>query len=176
MIPKRSFPLACLAVTAFALIFLQADPLGAQSPLAPKHALADGALPSPPSTPRQLPAEATAVIRAGLAQPVIVKNNDGSFERVGLKRSQMVDITVQYPAAKAGRRIMAMPLDGGRVIAPVSLVVAGDGVIRFKFQAGNQAGAYQVALHDGAQELGLHFWVLDEQHPEKNPVVVDLKN
>ena len=171
MTTKKLLPVACLAAAIFATIYLPAEQLFAQG----RSSYTERAVvsPDPPPPP---PTEPTAIIRAGLAQPVIIKSSDGSFAQVGLTRGQLVDIAVQYPAAKAGDAIVAVPLDGGRVIAPLSLVVAGDGVIRFQFQAGNQVGAYQVALHDGAQELGLHFWVLDEQHPEKNPVVVNLKN
>lgn len=166
-----------LAAATFAMIYFPADYLHAQSPsVGATRSLGTSDPPAPPQERPQSSTEAIAVIRAGLAQPVIVKSSDGSFAQVGLKRRALVDITVQYPVAKAGHAIMAAPLDGGRVIAPPSLVVARDGVIRFQFQAGNEVGAYQVALHDGAQELGLHFWVLDELHPERNPAVINPKN
>jgi hypothetical protein len=89
----------------------------------------------------------------------------------------MVDITVQYPVAMAGHSIIAEPLDGGKVVAAAKdLIVGPDGVIFFRFHVGHDVGVYQVALHDGARELGLQFWVLDEAHPERNPHVLNSGN
>jgi hypothetical protein len=114
--------------------------------------------------------DATAAISLPGKQGVATASRKGVFERVGLKHDQTVDVVVQYPGAKVGRTIIAEPLDGGKVIvAAKRLVVAADGTIHFKFCAGHDVGSYQVALHDAAQKLGLQFWVLDEQHPDKNP-------
>lgn len=124
---------------------------------------------------KHLPTEAAANISLGEDQPVITISSGGSFERVGLRQGQMVDIAVQYPVAKAGRSIVAEQLDGGQV-TPGALVVDAEGMIYFQFHAGQEIGVYQVALHDGAQELGLQFWVLDELHPERNPAVINSQN
>ncbi len=128
---------------------------------------------SPPN-PQRSPIDANATIDDGQAQPVTTISRKGRFECVGLKRDQMVSITVQYPAAMAGHSINAEPLDGGKVVAAAKdLIVGPDGVIFFRFHAGHDVGVYQIALHDGARELGLQFWVLDEDHPERNPHVVN---
>ncbi len=82
----------------------------------------------------------------------------------------MVDISVQYPRANAGRLIVVEPLDGGRLIAnSARLLIAPDGTLAFRFQAGQEPGVYQISLHDGAEELGVEFWVLDPDHPDHNP-------
>jgi len=121
--------------------------------------------------------DATATIDLGTAQPVTASCHNGHFDRVGLRHDQMVDIAVRYCPAVAGQRIIVEPLDGGQIIAPAkNLSVAGDGTIHFKFQAGHQPGVYQIALHNGAREIGLQFWVLDEEHPGNNLPVVNSGN
>ncbi len=123
-------------------------------------------------SPTQVPTEPVATVTFGPSRAVTAESSQGVFERVGLWPRQVVDVMVHYGAAKAGQTITAQPLDGGRVITTgSSLVVAADGTIAFKFQAGDQPGTYQVSLRDNAQESGLEFWVFDDAHPEKNPPV-----
>jgi hypothetical protein len=126
---------------------------------------------------RHLPSEATTVIDLGNGQSVTVLSHKGSFDRVGLCHDQAVDIAVQYPKANIGQTISVDALDGGAIVAPTkNLVVAPDGTIHFKFRAGHQPGVYQIALRNGVQELGLQFWVLDQDHPRNNPPVVNPGN
>ena len=136
--------------------------------------------PAPPPGARRdvrLPVEAIASIDFGNNQFVTAVCHKGAFDRVGLRPDQTVDVTVQYSTADAGRIITVEALDGGAVVAPgKTLGVAADGTIHFKFRAGHQPGIYQIALHNRAQELGLHFWVMDDQHPENNPRVVNQGN
>lgn len=121
--------------------------------------------------------DATATINFGNNQSITANCNGASFDRVGLQPNQVVDVTVQLSAAKAARTIIVEPLDGGRVIGgPAKLIVAVDGSFSFKFQAGRDPGVYQVSLHDAAQEIGLQFWVLDQQHPENNQPVINSGN
>ena len=87
-----------------------------------------------------------------------------------------MDVLVHYGVAKAGHPIAVIPLDGG--IIPGSdkkLVVGADGTLRFRFNAGGQPGVYQVSLHEGAKEIGIRFWVLDERDPRRNPPVLVAK-
>lgn len=84
---------------------------------------------------------------------------------------------MQFSAPKAGHIITVEPLDGGSVISPSNqLVVSTDNTISFQYQPGHNPGISQVCLHDGAQEIGLEFWVLDQQHPENNPSVINSGN
>jgi hypothetical protein len=137
----------------------------------------------PPAQPpagqkaRRLPVEATASIDFGAGALVTVSSHQGGFDRVGLKHDQVVDIAVQYPAASAGEIIAVEALDGGQVIAPgKNLTVGADGTIRFKFRAGHQPGAYQIGLRKGSREIGLQFWVRDDDHPRNNPPVINASN
>ena len=124
-----------------------------------------------------MPVEAIASIDFGNNQSVTTICYEGSFDRVGLRHDQTIDITVSYPTTDAGRAITVEALDGGSVVAPAkNLTVAADGAIHFKFRAGHQPGVYQIALRNGVQELGLQFWVLDEEHPANNPRVVNQGN
>lgn len=101
----------------------------------------------------------------------------GSFERVGLQRDQVVDITVQYSTASAGSFVTVTALDGGKTIAQTkNLAVDAKGAIHFKFIAGHTPGVYQIALRNRGQELGLQFWVRDEEHPGNNPRTINAGN
>jgi hypothetical protein len=123
---------------------------------------------------RRLPTDATATIDFGNGEVATASCRRGNFERVGLRHDQVIDVSVQYPAAVAGKTIAVESLDGGQIIAaPKNLVVAGDGTIHFKFRVGHTPGVYQIALHNGARELGLQFWVHDDADPRNNPPVVN---
>ena len=160
---------------------LQLAPMSAQTQsLAANRALVStGPHASPPSAqrPRKLSVDATATIDLGTAQAVTAYCRKGNFDRVGLRHDQTVDIAVQYSAAPVGQAIIVEALDGGQVIAPTkNLIVGTDGTIHFKFRAGHQPGIYQIALNSGARQLGLQFWVMDEEHPRNNPPVVNSGN
>jgi hypothetical protein len=120
---------------------------------------------------------ATATIDFGNNQSVTATSNGAISDRVGLQPNQVVDVTVQFSADKAGRTIIVEPLDGGRVIgAAKKLIVATDGTFSFRFQAGHDPGVCQISLHDGAHEMGLQFWVLNQQNPQENPSVINSGN
>jgi hypothetical protein len=122
-------------------------------------------------------ADATAIIDLGTAAVVTAYSRQGSFDRVGLRHDQTIDIAVQYSTAAGGQVVTVEPLDGGQIIAPAkNLVVGNDGAIHFKFRAGHSPGIYQVALRKGGQELGLQFWVRDDEHPGNNPRVINPGN
>jgi len=137
----------------------------------------------PPASPpgaqreRRLAVEEIASIDLGNNQSVTAICHKGSFDRVGLRHDQTIDITVQYSAADAGQGIAVEALDGGAIVAPAkNLIVAADGTIHFKFRAGHQPGVYQIALRNGGKEWGLQFWVRDEEHPQNNPRVLNSGN
>ena len=137
----------------------------------------------PPAPPpgaqrsRGAPIDATASIAFEGGQSVTALCHQGAFDPVGLHHDQTVDIAVQYSTATAGTPITLVPLDGGAVVASArDLIIAADGTIHFKFRAGHQPGVYQIALHNGGQELGLRFWVFDEEHPANNRPVINPAN
>jgi len=106
----------------------------------------------------------------------IPSNKQGSFALVGIRPDQLVQVAVQYPVTKTGHLIVTEALDGGQVLVQGPLVVGLDSIIRFQFRAAHVPGINHIALRDRAQELGLQFWVLDENHPERNPPVVNAPN
>ena len=156
----------CLVLLA--VLALLAASLPAQSPTPPPAATPA----SKPSNARE-PDGPTAVITPLSGAAVTARSRKGRFDLVGLRKNELVEITVQYPAAKAGQRILTVPLDGGRVIAPSpSLLVDRDGTIRFKFKVEQAPGIYQISLNDSGRELGLQFWVRDDD-PKKNPPTIN---
>jgi hypothetical protein len=170
-----------LAVLAGAFSILASGAVSAQTSVleANRKLVSTGTPASPPGAhrSRQVRLDATATIDLGMAQPVTALCHDGHFDRVGLRHDQVVDITVQYSSADVGKTITVEPLDGGQIIAPAkNLIVSGDGMIHFKFHAGHLPGVYQIALRNGGQELGLQFWVLDDEHPGNNPRVINPGN
>jgi hypothetical protein len=123
---------------------------------------------------RRLPVEATASIDFGNGALVTVSSRQGGFDRVGLRHDQTVDIAVQYPEGTSGATIAIEALDGGQIIAVgKNLTVGADGTIRFKFRAGHHPGNYQIVLRQKGRELGLQFWVRDDDHPNNNPPVIN---
>ncbi len=175
--------LQIVTLASLAALFLVSSPrrLQAQSQiLEANRALVSTGQPAPPPgarKSRQVPTDATASIDPGTGPLVTISCRKGNFERVGLRHDQTVDITVKYSTAAAGQAITVEALDGGQIIAaPKKLIVGSDGAIHFKFRVGHQPGIYQVALHNGAQELGLQFWVTDEANPRNNAPVVNAAN
>jgi hypothetical protein len=119
----------------------------------------------------------TATITFGNNQSVFANSDGRAFELVGLQSGEVIDVTVQFPADKVGHAIRIEPLDGGYVVsANDSVIIGDDGTVAFRFQVGHSPGRYQVSLHDGAQEIGLQFWVLDSANPQNNPLTLTPTN
>ena len=185
---RRRFAGSFAAFLVLAGLFLwQAPRAAAQSQsLAVNRALVSSGPPASPPTapprplggvqPPYIPAVALLLgIVGGAAPPLkIPSNKQGSFALVGVRPDQLVQVSVQYPVIKTGHRIVAEALDGGQILVEGPMVVGLDSTIRFQFRAAHMTGINHIALHDGAQELGIQFWVLDESHPERNPPVVNL--
>lgn len=178
---KFSLRLLFLAVLTSACSFAAANSLYAQASIleANRNLVSSGPPAPPPGAvkARRLPIDATALIDFGNGQSVTATCHKGGFDRVGLRHDQMVDVAVQYSTADAGKSVTVEPLDGGQVIAPArNLIVAADGSIHFKFRVGHVPGAYQISLRTGNRELGLQFWVRDDDHPRNNPPVINPSN
>ena len=175
---KFPYRLLFLAVLTGVCSFAGANSLYAQSSVleANRNLRSSGSPAIPPGAKRsgRLPVDATASIDFGNGQSVTATCHRGGFERVGLRHDQMVDVAVQYSTADAGKSVTVEALDGGQVIAPAkNVVVAADGSIHFKFRVGHAPGAYQIALRNGNRELGLQFWVRDDDQPRNNPPVIN---
>jgi hypothetical protein len=90
--------------------------------------------------------------------------------RAGLRANQLVSVTLRFPATRVAQPVLISTLDGGGIIAPKKdLSVAADGTVDFKFQADSEPGLYRVFVQAGVDEYRLEFFVLDTEHPEKNP-------
>jgi len=174
---RRLLTLACLLpcfIGAVSSVLAQSSVLETN-----RNLISHGPPAPPPGTQksRGVPVDATASIAFEGGQSITALCHQGGFDRVGLRHDQTVNIAVQYSTAPAGTPITVVPLDGGAIVASSKdLTVAADGTIHFKFRAGHQPGVYQIALHNGGQELGLRFWVFDEEHPGNNPVVINPGN
>lgn len=160
-------PLIAACATLLATIILETGTVSAQG--------TDGQPALPPTSPLLPQVEEGPEISVTYDgdRSVKAKTLNRASEQVGLWPNQLVDVSVQYGVGKAGQLIAVIPLDGG--VVPGSdkkLIVGLDGVLRFKFRAGGQPGQYQVSLHEGAKEIGIRFWVLDEKDPRKNPPVL----
>ena len=131
-------------------------------------------LPAPPPTAptaAKPPIDAVATVNLG-NQSITMTTRRGLSDRVGLQPDQIVDVAVQFSAPKSGHTITVEPLDAGRIVSASNrFVVAADNTIKFTFQVGHGPGISQVCLHDGAQEIGLQFWVLDNQSGNNPPVI-----
>lgn len=104
---------------------------------------------------------------------VIEDNDDGKATKLpGLAPDQVVDVTVQFGTQKAGELIEGAALDGGVISIPQGGLIADEnGSVSFQFQAGHEPGLYQVALRDDTHEMGVQFWVINDQVPAENPPV-----
>ena len=99
-------------------------------------------------------------------------SHDRVVDRAGLGREQVVTVTLQFPTEMAGNPVMVAPIDGGQVTAfngTNGLFVGNDGTVAFSFQAGRAPGLYRLIAQLGANDYRLEFYVLDPDHPDKNP-------
>jgi hypothetical protein len=174
----------CLAITATAIfpIFscsnLRAQTLTPQltdqDPPPDPIFLQQGLPAIPPSSP-DAPTinDGVTIVTYSPDNEVIEDNDDGKATKLpGLAPDQIVDVTIQFGAQKAGELIQGAALDGGILsIPPSGLTADENGSVSFQFQAGHEPGLYQVALRDETHEMGVQFWVINYQAPAQNPPV-----
>lgn len=180
MTTPKSFPVACLAAAAFALIYFPADFLRAQSPLNPRWDESGVRLPAPvePSTPELVPPGAVAGLRPiatftfGNGQKIKARSTTRRFRLVGLYPGEIVDIALQFPAGLANSAT-AQSLDGGKLISFSKSPLGVNGVASIRFQAGTEPGLYRVFVPGTSPPVLLQFWVADPNNPRANPPVVN---
>jgi hypothetical protein len=108
----------------------------------------------------------------GDGKSIQTKTEQGIAPRIGLRPGQAVTVAVQFPVKRAGEAVTLIALDGGTITPSAKkLSVNSDGSIRFDFEAGTGPGLYGISIQLGDNEYRVQFWVLNEQHPEKNPRV-----
>ena len=92
------------------------------------------------------------------------------FEQLGVLPTQLLSLTVQFPAELVGQVVLVDPLDGGSVSVPEEgLTVGTDGNVTFQFQTSDAFGACRIAVHQPDDCNLLQFWIVDPQHPENTP-------
>lgn len=145
------------------------------------------------------------VVSYNSAQSITVPINDGISTLVGVQPDQVVEVTVRYSPTQALQAVNLEALDGGDVLPPSAKVtppnssnptaivpIGVDGALTFIFVAGHTPGLNQVSLlctgvpvvqdlqsvtpSGGQQEVGLQFWVLNQETPEINPPAATADN
>lgn len=123
------------------------------------------------------------VVRAGSESLLLTVNSKtgtlvetnivyGDAVPIGLQSNQTVDVSVQFPAERAGESIPVSVWDGGKIsTANNNAVIGSDGRLTFTFQAGAAPGLYRVVLQPASEEYCVRFWVIDPNQPEKKPPI-----
>jgi hypothetical protein len=89
---------------------------------------------------------------------------DGVVPMVRVRPNQTVPITLQFPSEKAGVRVAAEPLDGGRINRD-DLVVLPTGQVSFTFKPGAMPGRYRMMVSAPGEHHLLEFYVVDPANP-----------
>lgn len=125
--------------------------------------------PTPAPTPPPLSAY-SATIYISQDNTVQLEKHDSTFDRVALNPGQTVTVALQYDATAAGQAVMADALDGGTITVPEGgLVIDGNGVLTFQFQAGTAPGSCRVSIHQAGDGDKVQFWVINQAQPADNP-------
>jgi hypothetical protein len=100
-------------------------------------------------------------------------NDNGKSNKLpGLAPDQIVRVSLQFGASKAGVPVQAFAPDGGQITSVDNNLVADqNGNISLTFQVGHQPGLYQLGLRDETNhEIGIRFWVLGSDQDDNPPV------
>ena len=89
---------------------------------------------------------------------------NGIVPLVMVRPNQTVPITLQFPADKAGTRVAAVPLDGGRV-NDNHLVVLPTGRVIFTFKPSAAPGRYRLWVQTPSEQHLLEFYVVEPANP-----------
>ncbi len=127
---------------------------------------ATGATPAQMAAVSQLPIrvhgeKVLAQMNVGGQSIDLEPNQVGAFPRVLIDLGQKVSVTVNWPDAQAGQRVVAAVEDGGTLnqgqrVLPLNL----DGRLQvaFDFTAEQGPGIYRVTLRHGADTKALELW------------------
>jgi hypothetical protein len=101
----------------------------------------------------------------GANQEKRLRSDDGIVPLVLVRPNQVVPITLQFPADKAGTRVAATPLDGGRVTGGTPTVLP-TGRVVLTFSPGPAPGRYRIVVQTPGEQHLLEFYVADpNNHP-----------
>jgi hypothetical protein len=118
------------------------------------------------------PVSATATITSASGAKRELPSYDEMLGRAGLAPEQLVTVKLQFPTNTVGKSVNVASLDGGIVSLldnATQLLIAANGTARFQFQADASPGLYRVMIQVEADTYRLEFYVLDLNHPERNP-------
>jgi hypothetical protein len=96
----------------------------------------------------------------------LTPNQVGRFQRVSLKPSAQVPVTIAYPEGEPNQAVVLEAKDGGQFDNGAIVKIAkldAQKKLSFTFQADGAPGIYQVSLRNGADEKVLDFWVGPER-------------
>jgi hypothetical protein len=90
--------------------------------------------------------------------------------QIGVQPGQVVGITIQFTADKAGEPVVVEAIDGGVTSVGSSLpVLNDDGSLSFTFIARGDPGQNRVGIRIGSTSVCLQLWVIDSANPQNNP-------
>jgi hypothetical protein len=119
--------------------------------------------------------KAEVEVTVGGKKEKLKANRFGMYPRVYVGASEVVEVKVEYPGAKAGEGVDVQVEDGGQIVESGSIVYQGQlkagGKLDFHFQTTQQLGIYRVVLRKGEDIKQLDFWVGSPQ-PQGEPVKV----
>src|SRR2546423_2733797 len=124
-----------------------------------------------PRLEAQLPApapaslEVTAVNGAGVEKQFV--SNNGVAGRIGVNLNQVVPVTLQFPANKAGMPVAVGSLDGGEILGNHAVVLP-TGKVLFTFR-GQGPGVYRVLVQLSGEQHRIEFYVIDPSRPRPTP-------
>lgn len=135
-------------------------------------------LPAPDQNPSlaggwELDAPVEVVIRAGGEEHRPSSNELGYFERVYLQPREKASVSLTWPEAQPGDKVVMEVEDGGELDNGKALqqqALDGSGSLQFAFQASQYDGIHRVVLRRGRQMKVLDFWVGPEL-PLASPIL-----
>ena len=93
---------------------------------------------------------------------------NGVVPMIMVRPNQVVPVTLQFPADKAGTPVALTPLDGGRINGGTPTVLP-TGKVVLTFTPGVLPGRYRVMVYTPAEQHLLEFYVVDPANPPFRP-------
>src|SRR2546423_3209550 len=105
--------------------------------------------------------EVMAVNGAGVEKHFV--SNNGVAGRIGVNLNQVVPVTLQFPADKAGMPVAVGSLDGGEILGSHAVVLP-TGKVLFTFRA-PEPGVYRLMVELSGEQHRIEFYVIDPSRP-----------
>ena len=115
-------------------------------------------------TPSPVSGSVEIVTTDGAGREKRLHSDHGVVPQVGINAGQLVPITLQFAADKAGQPLTVGCLDGGQILGNSFTVLPG-GTVPLSFQAGLVFGLYRLLVQLGGEQYLLQFYVVDPNHP-----------